>query len=196
MSRDGASIAKITEALEEDILFGRLRSRERLVEDDLIDRFKATRHHVRLALAELERMGIVNRIPNKGAVVRDFTLEEIEQICAVRELLHDQAASMIPLPADPGLLRRLETLHRAHTAAVGKKNPREIHHINNQFHETLFAACGNTYLARTIADYARLSLAFRCHLMVNPVLASKARDEHAAMIEALKQGQRDILRRL
>lgn len=198
MTRDakqgtGSSIGKIADALEEDILFGRLRPRERLVEDDLIDRFKATRHHIRQALVELERMGIAVRIPNKGAVVRDFTLDEIEQICAVRELLHAKAASMIPLPSDPALVSKLETLYRAHAAAIERNEPRQIHQINNQFHETLFLACGNAYLARTISEYARLSLAFRCHVMMNPRLAAKARDEHAAMIDALKYGDRKML---
>lgn len=182
--------------LEEDILFGRLRPRERLIEDDLIARFKAKRHAVRQALAELERMGMAVRIRNKGAVVRDFTPEEVEQICAVRELLHSEAAARIPLPAAPGLLAELERLYRAHAAEVAKGNPRGIHRTNNQFHDTLFAACGNAYLAQTIRDYAQLSLAFRCHLMLIPAHAIRARDEHAAIIEAMRSGDRARLVRL
>jgi DNA-binding GntR family transcriptional regulator len=182
--------------LEEDILFGRLRPRERLVEDDLIERFGATRHVVRQALVELERSGMIVRVANRGAQVRDFSREEVEQICAVREMLHAHAAALIPLPAAPSLTTRLEKLDRAHRAAVERQNLSAIHQLNNEFHETLFAACGNPYLVATINEYARLSLAFRCHLMANQALAQRAADQHRDMIEALKGGDREGIVRL
>src|SRR5260370_30250322 len=49
----GAMVA----ALEEDVVFGRLHPRERLVEDDLMARFDVKRHIAREALAALDRMG-------------------------------------------------------------------------------------------------------------------------------------------
>ena len=88
-------------ALEFDILFGRLKPRERLVEDVLMQRFDAKRHAVRQALAELEHIGIVTREPNRGAAVRDFTAQEVEEICELREILQRRAAQRMPLPADP-----------------------------------------------------------------------------------------------
>jgi DNA-binding GntR family transcriptional regulator len=196
MAKTPGPLRQMVTTLEEDILFGRLRTRERLIEDELIERFGATRHAVRQALAELERMGMVVRLPNRGAVVRDFSRDEVEHICAVREMLHAQAAALIPLPADPALLRRLEKLHEAHSREVQRGNLRGIHQANSEFHSTLFEACGNPYLTRTINDYAQMSLAFRCHVMVNPFLARRARDEHAAMIQALKRGDRAKLVRL
>lgn len=196
MGRTTQKPASIVDALEEDILFGRLRTRERLIEDELIERFDATRHAVRQALVELERKGMVVREPNRGAVVRDFTRDEVEQICAVREMLHAHAAALIPIPAPASLLQRLERLHEQHSREVERGNLRGIHHANSLFHDALFEACGNPYLVQTIRDYAQMSLAFRCHLMVNPLLARGARDEHGAMLAALKRGDRAKLARL
>ena len=45
--------ATLASALEFDILFGRLKPRERLVEDALMQRFGVKRHAVRQALVEL-----------------------------------------------------------------------------------------------------------------------------------------------
>ena len=59
--------------ISEDILFGRLLPRERLVEDDIIARTGATRHAVRAALQALARDGLVVHLPNRGAQVRGFT---------------------------------------------------------------------------------------------------------------------------
>lgn len=196
MARTPKALGAIVSALEEDILFGRLRTRERLTEDELIERFGATRHVVRKVLLELEHMGMVVRERGRGAIVRDFTRDEVEQICAVRELLHGQAASLVPMPAPPSLLRKLEALHAAHARKVEEGDVSSVHRINNEFHETLYASCGNPFLMQTIRDYAQMSLGFRCHVMVNPFLARRARDEHASMIAALRKGDRAKLVRL
>jgi len=196
MAKSPRTLTSIVAALEEDILFGRLRTRERLIEDELIDRFSATRHVVRQVLVELERKGMVLRERGRSAVVRDFSREEVEQICAVREMLHAHAAALIPLPAPPALLRKLEQLHEAHSKQVEAGDTSGIHRVNNAFHETLFEACGNPFLLQSIRDYAQMSLGFRCHVMVNPFLARRARDEHQAMVAALKKGDRAKLVRL
>lgn len=196
MNKRQDKLVVIVEALEEDILFGRVRPRERLIEDELIERFDASRHAVRQALVELERKGMVVRQRNRGAEVRDFTRTEVEQICAVREMLHAQAASRIPLPPPVKVLRRLEQLHLLHAREVERGNLRGIHQANSAFHDTLFLACGNPYLVQTIRDYAQMSLGFRCQVMVNPFLARRSRDEHGMMIEALKNGDRAKLVRL
>ncbi|MGH6868969.1 MAG: GntR family transcriptional regulator, partial [Methylocella sp.] len=44
----------IAHALERDIIFGRLRAGQKLGEEDLADRFTASRHQVREGLARLE----------------------------------------------------------------------------------------------------------------------------------------------
>lgn len=199
MTINGAVVSRhlpLAQALEEDILFGRILPRERLVEDDLIERFGATRHSVRQALQELERRGMVIRVANKGAMVRDFTRAEVEQICDVRELLHAKAAELIQLPADADLLERLVANHRAHGKQVERSGLREIHRLNIDFHRTLFSACGNPYLVKTIDEYSDISLAFRCHLMTRPALVRRAWEQHGAMIDALRRGHRADLVRL
>ncbi|MFM2051148.1 MAG: hypothetical protein RL682_1639 [Pseudomonadota bacterium] len=174
--------------LEEDILFGRLRPRERLVEDELMERIGATRHAVRHALLELEAMGVVVRVPNKGAQVRDFTRAEIDEICRMRDLLHQAAVLNIPLPVDQSWVDSLEKLQRAHSAAVAKCSPIDIHRTNNAFHDALYAGSCNRYLAKTIHEYAQLSLPYRCHLMTRIDKAENAELEHRAMIECLRSG--------
>ena len=58
---------RIAAALEEDIVFGWLKPRERLVEQDIMDRLEARRHVVRTALEILENKGLVER----GATYRN-----------------------------------------------------------------------------------------------------------------------------
>src|ERR1700726_234920 len=88
----------IATSLEEDIVLGRRHPRERLVEQDLCDRFKTHRGDVRLALFELEKKGIVQRIPNRGAIVRDLTPREVMEIYAVRGEVEVMAVRILPFP--------------------------------------------------------------------------------------------------
>jgi DNA-binding GntR family transcriptional regulator len=192
----GPSAEDVVRSLEFDILFGRLRPRERLVEDILIRRFGAKRHVVRQALVRLERMGIVVRAPNRGAAVRDFSAQEVEEIAELRETLQRQAARRMALPAPARLVAKLERLQRRHDAAVASRDPRAIDEANERFHQAFFQACGNRHLSEAIAHYAYLSRAMRLYPMVDPVLLETLRGEHWAMIRALRQGDRRALERL
>lgn len=191
-----ADLARVVEALEEDIIFGRLRPRERLVEDAVMERFGAKRHVVRQALAELERMQIVVRQRHKGSAVRDFPLADIEAIYEIREVLQRHAAERIPLPAPRALVARLEAIHAEHSRAVALDDLRAVYRLNNTFHDALFGACDNAYLVEAIAHYAWLSHAIRSYRMADKALLAQARDEHGLMIEALRRGDRTALVRL
>lgn len=186
-------LGSIIRALEADILLGRLRPRERLVEDVLIERFNSKRHVVRRALDELERMGIVVRTPNRGAAVRDFTAQEVEDIYELRELLQHRAAERIPLPANLDLVASLTHVQRRHDKAVAAADLLLVDQVNDQFHRLLFGACGNGELANAIAHYAHLTRAMRIYPFADPVALGKLRDEHWGMIRALERGDRAAL---
>jgi DNA-binding GntR family transcriptional regulator len=186
-------VAEVVSALEFDILFGNLKPRERLVEDVLMKRFNAKRHAVRQALGDLERIGIVTREPNRGAAVRDFSAQEVEEISELREILQRRAAQRIPLPADPALVARLENIQAQHDRAVSKQDPRAIDRANEAFHHTLFAACGSAHLAAAIEHYAYLTRAMRLYPLVNRALLEQLRQQHWEMIAALKTGDRKSL---
>src|ERR1700751_3640800 len=98
----------IARRIEEDIVLGRRHPRERLIEQDLCDLFQTHRGDVRLALFALERKGVVQRIPNRGAVGRGLAPQEVRQIYAVREELEVMAVRIIPFPVAPADIGRLE----------------------------------------------------------------------------------------
>ena len=141
---DGPSApSPVKQRLEEEIVLGHVRPRERLVEEDLAVRFGVKRHLDRAALIELETMGIVSRQPNRGAVVRDFTAEDVRQIYDVRELVEGHAARIMPLPSPRAVIERLETIQEQHGAAVDGGDARGVFRANLAFHRAFFQACGH-----------------------------------------------------
>jgi DNA-binding GntR family transcriptional regulator len=176
---------QIIKHLEEDIIFGRVAPGSRLVEDALMARYGGTRHFIRQALAHLERTGIVKREKNVGATVCSFSANEVRQIYEVREMLTRQAILMIPLPASRALIQRLSLIQTDYCRLAGSGNLRSLHETNDAFHLTLFSACGNTYLVRTLQDYMNLTLPMRAKNLADSAGLDISRHQHALMIELL-----------
>lgn len=156
-------------------------------------RFALKRHAAREVLARLSRMGIVVKEPNRGAMVRSFSADEVEQIYHMRTLLQREAARLVPLPAPPELLRTLRRLQQAHAAAVERRELLKVFHLNNEFHETLFGACGNPWLCESIRQFSSMAYAIRCYRIADPGFQIQARDEHAEMVRAMEAGDRKRL---
>ncbi|MBZ9746663.1 GntR family transcriptional regulator [Mesorhizobium sp. CO1-1-7] len=192
----GGKEADIVHALEEDIIFGRLAPGTRLVEDVLLARFPVSRHTIRQALYQLERLGVATRERNKGATVRRLAPEEVRQIYEVREMLQRQAALMIRLPASEALIAELIEIHRVYSTHVDAGYLRGIHEANDRFHLTMFSACGNAYLVSSIEHYMRLSLPVRANSLADRDKLEISRQHHLMMIEALKRSDNWVLAQL
>jgi len=183
-------VRSIVAALEEQIVLGWLMPRERLLEEKLTQQFDCKKHVVREAIFELERMGLVDRTPNKGATVRLLSAEGVRQVYVVREMLETLAAEQIPLPASVSLLAELTRIQSGHATAVDTTDARAAFHANLSFHNTLFEACGNPYLAELIRAAAQKVHGARFFTAGSQPHLKRARDEHWAMIEALRLGDR------
>src|SRR5712672_2104643 len=183
----------IAKRIEEDMVLGRRQPRERLVEQDLCDLFQTHRGDVRLALFELEKKGLVERIPNRGALVRGLTPLEVMEIYAVREELEVMAVRIIPFPVGSGDIERLEELQRQHSAAVAAGDLLTVFYSNLSFHQVLFGLCGNACLIETIDLLAQKVYGIRSSANAFPESLDRARQDHLDMIKALRGSHRDDL---
>jgi DNA-binding GntR family transcriptional regulator len=183
----------VAELLEEEIVLGLRFPRERLVEDELMERFAAKRHVVRRALQSLEHLGLVERRPNVGAFVRMYTAKEVRDIYAVRELLETHCARGIRLPVSAERLDQLVAIQRKHDTAVDTDDLRGIVHTNAAFHRALFALSDNEALVAAILRHAQMTHAIRSVNATSPTFQDRSRREHWAMIHALGDGDQEAL---
>jgi len=186
-------VSEVVQRLEEDIVFGILHPRERLIEDELRARFGIKRHVVRQVLAELEQIGLVERKKNVGAYVKAYTVQEVIDLYSVREILETSAVQKIPMPVPEARLGRLIEIQGAHDRAVAEGDLRTAFRTNLDFHRALFSLTENAVLAAAIEDYAQRTHAIRSISVTVPETLEQARKEHWSMIEALREGRRDEL---
>ena len=192
-AREPSVAGLIVRKLQEEIVLGRRHPRERLVEQDLCVAFDTHRGDVRLALFELEKMGIVERIPNRGAIVRDLKPREVREIYDVREELEVMAVRILPFPVPDTDIARLEAIQHEHGKAVDAGNLLAVFHNNVQFHRALFGLCGNICLIETIEYLAQKVSGIRSYAHAKPESLNEARRDHVAMIKALRGARRDHL---
>src|SRR5471032_3538928 len=122
----GIASSVIAKSLEEDIVLGRRHPRERLLEQELSEHFNTHRGDVRQAFFELEKRGLIQRIPNRGAIVRDLSPKEVTEIYAVREELEVMAIRTIEFPVAASDIDALDALQKEHSAAVDSGDLLEI----------------------------------------------------------------------
>ena len=146
---------EILSALEEDIVFGMLSPKSRLVEERLAERFDTKRHVIREVFSALEKLGLVERVPNKGAILTEFAPTEVLHIYEVRQMLEQHACSTTPLPFPSELLIQMEGIQCRNEAAVFDGRYHEIFRLCANFHRLQYSVCPNKHLVQTINDYAR-----------------------------------------
>lgn len=190
-SGDGASAIAAT--LEEDIVLGLLSPKVRLVEDELMERFKAKRHVVREALNQLESVGLVERKRNIGALVKAFSKAEVVHLYEMRELLEAESMRKIPLPLSKDALQQLHKIQAGHDAAIQNQDPRNIFRTNQEFHRLLFAQCGNAFLCQSIEDFARRTHAIRFGALMSRERQLQSQKEHHEFLAVLAEGDRERL---
>ena len=174
-------------------MLGRRHPRERLIEQDLCDRFNTHRGDVRLALFELEKKGIVQRIPNRGAIVRDLAPREVTgNLCGTRRTGgHGRAYPSVSGRRERS--RQARGLQRRHSAAIDTDDMLGVFYTNLHFHQTLFALCGNACLIETIGQLEQKVYGIRFYANASPEALERARRDHVEMIKALRASRRDDL---
>jgi DNA-binding GntR family transcriptional regulator len=108
----GAASARVAAYLRDLILRDVLRPGDRIRQEEVADRFGASRLPVREALRMLEAEGLTEHEPNKGARVPRLSMHELDVIYRMRERLEPLALAESLPRLDQADLDRLEDLQR------------------------------------------------------------------------------------
>lgn len=172
--------------IEEDIVFGVYPAGAKLIEERLIERYQTSRYVLRAAMNDLSAQGLLVWIKNKGVQVAELTPDAVDDLYQVREILETNAARLTALPADPGLVARLEEIQAAHEQAIEDRNFRKVFQLNLCFHAVQYEACPNIALQQAIAEHARKVHQVRGVRYNDLSYFEKVRAEHREIIVALK----------
>ncbi|GIN20479.1 MAG TPA: GntR family transcriptional regulator [Bacillus bacterium] len=92
---DNALSNSIAKYITEQIITGEIKPGEKLVEHIYADQYGTSRAPVREAIYLLAIEGLVERIPRKGAVVKEYTENEIYDLLEIRNMLENMGMERI-----------------------------------------------------------------------------------------------------
>lgn len=171
---------------------GLLNPGDTLDEAELVATFGVSRTPVREAILQLEAVGLVRRLPRKGAAIFRPTLEEFLAILEVHAKLEGQAAGLAARRlsrAGAVALERAVANCAAHAATHGDGDPDGYYQLNLRFHECVALAAGNAVLVDFVKTNARKLLAYyRARYKFSGVIAASA-TEHSAIARLILDRQ-------
>ncbi|MGJ5828857.1 GntR family transcriptional regulator [Streptomyces ossamyceticus] len=186
----GAVRERVLGTLRQDIIAGRLRPGDRLVERELADRFGVSRVPVREAIRALVAEGFVLFETPRRTVVRRLTRADVAELFELREALEVYAAGLAATRATPESLAELSALLDQAAAATRAGDAEAITDINTRFHDRVLAMAGNSLLISVMEPVdGRLRWLTRQNTEWPQLLT-----EHRELYEAIASGDPDRAR--
>lgn len=159
---------------------------QHLVESELALMLGVSRQPVREALQWLKNDGWVDLRPGLGAFVHTPTVEEADQLLAVRSLLETESARLAATRAtDEGVAHLRELCDRGHEALAAEDITTMVE-LNADLHKEVMKMSGNDVLVELAAQVDR-----RVRWYYTPVARHRGEQswiEHAALIDAIAAG--------
>ena len=151
----------VYEELKRQILVGEIQPGTRMMEIQLADDMGVSRTPVREAIRKLEKEGLVNIEPRRGAYASDASIKDMIDILEARQYLEGAAAMMASSRITGEQIKELEEATEKYATAVEKGDTDEIIKYDEIFHKMIIKASGNTAMVKIMSRVQELSLRFR-----------------------------------
>jgi DNA-binding GntR family transcriptional regulator len=201
---DASLVDRLAATIQARVLSGEIVRGARLPQEALAAEFGVSRTPVREALRKLQAAGVVEVLPNRGAVVRGPSAREIRESYEVRAELEGLAAALATARMGDADLLRLREAEERFRSSVGQlvaglrrrasDAPWDEHddwvRANDLFHQAILESAGNLRLAELLGDLRR---SFPRELTWSALSANSRRLEdnvlqHGAILDAIERG--------
>src|SRR6202034_272602 len=136
--------------LRKAIHAGKLRPRQRIIEEDLARELEVSRGPVREALLRLERDGLVVTTSRRGTFIRDISLVEIGVIFRMRAKLEGLCARYMRENPSINCSDLLTQALKKLKVAATKNNEEQFFQADMELHRTIWKAANQPLLYRTL----------------------------------------------
>jgi len=164
------------------IVEGNYKRNERLKEAQLAKDFGVSRTPIREVLQQLAQDGMVEIIPNRGAIVKPLTPDDIEEIYEIRKHLELLALDFAIHRLN---LDRLSELKERITSIPEIDNFKEASESDRELHRYIIESSHKKRLINMVNQLLRLMQHFRYIGFHDPEITKRVTGEHLELIDAL-----------
>jgi DNA-binding GntR family transcriptional regulator len=183
ISKTEAAYCKIRDA----ITYGGLKPREALVESKICKLFNVGRTPLREALRQLKMEGYVDIISNKGAVVTEYSLEDVEAIYNIIAIMESYATKLATATIDTQTKLELDCLQEEIGKAGLKKDYRKWLEKNALFHGIFYKFAGNIHLTKAIINFRDKIYRYRFIAITIPGHIEQCMQDHETILKFVSE---------
>jgi DNA-binding GntR family transcriptional regulator len=171
------------------ILDGRLEPNAPLREEELGRQLGISRTPVREALVILQGEGLVDMAANRGAFVRSYGVDDLEEMYNLRAVLEGYAARCAAEQITPEEIAALsDSCDRFHALSERDEVLPELVDENVTFHSIIIGASRSDRLAVMIEQVTALPLIYKSYMAYSIDNRHQVEADHRAVMEALRDG--------
>ena len=152
-----------TELIRAAIIDGRLEPGRRLKEEELARGLGISRTPVREALLVLQTEGLLESAPNRGATVRSYEADDLDDLYQLRAVLEGFAARRSASRISADDLARLRESCDRFVELRAEDDVAELVEENVSFHNIVLEAAGSERLAQMVRKVIELPLVYRSY---------------------------------
>jgi len=171
--------------LREAILRGVYAPRQRLIEADLAEEYGASRFTLRNALIQLASEGLVELQPNRGARVREITVDEAIEITEIRQAVESLVAARAAEKVSDEQIVFLRQVGDDMRAAVDRNDFMRYSELNSTLHSTLRDIANHSASTRVLEQLHGQMVRHQFRLFLVPGRPSLSLPEHLAIIDGV-----------
>ncbi len=172
----------------------------KLREQELAQEFGVPRASVRETFCSLEERGLIERIPNRGAIVARLDLSQVFEIYDLREVLEGLCARLATQNTSPESWQDMVELFDGPMQEHVRQNDYESFIAGyGLFRRRLIEAAANPVLANMLDSIYEKTQAIIRRIIILPGRAEQGLSEHRAVLAAIRSGkaeEAEHLRRL
>lgn len=176
--------------IRKEIREGALGAGSRLVESNLVDFCQVSRTPIREALRRLSHEGLVDLIPNAGAIVAKWSDHEIIDLYGVRARIEAMAASLAAQRRTEAELDRLRALaQQMHTLVLQDEpdtNVNEIALLNSEFHHQILLASHSRAVEAAASQINETPLMLRTFQKYDSEGLLRSSRQHLDLVQAIE----------
>lgn len=181
----GSLADDVCRRIADEIVLGNLAPGSRLDEVSLATRFNVSRTPVREALKQLAIMGLVDTRPNRGSVVAEMTVDQLDQMFEAIGELEAACARHAALRMTEDDRTRMRELHAEGRAAMQDCDIDRYDAANLELHATIIRGCYNPVLIELATSLRHRVSPFRRTQFRNLERMGESFEEHSVIIEAI-----------
>jgi DNA-binding GntR family transcriptional regulator len=169
------------------ILEGQIRPGKKVNEGELAKALGISRTPIREAINRLEKEGLVEIFPQRGAFVIQFTEKDVYELFLIRENLEGLAARLAAEKIAPANLEKLEACVEGFREPFQKKDIERYSREDFKFHQTIVLLSDARRLVKLVSllhDHIRM---FRLTTRGVPDRMKASLADHRRIIEAMRR---------